>query len=412
MDFTLSEAQIAARDLATQLFTGLATTDRVKAVEATSDRVDHDLWKALADAGLLALVVPEAHGGSGFGVIEACLVLEQQGRRVAPVPLCSTVAGALTLAAYGTDAQQAKWLPGVASGAVILATALDEAGGNDPFTSSVLALPAGAAGGAGAGWVLTGVKPGVAAAHVADAILVPAHLSEGALGVFIVAQGAPGLSAATAVSTNRQILSTLTFDSVSVGVDSLIGFPAASASDGAALRYLVYATIVMLAAQQVGIVEEVTALAAAYTSTRQQFGKPLSTFQGVSHRLADNYINTEAMRVTMQAAAWRIANGLDATREVMVAKWWAAEGGHRAIHGAQHVHGGMGADVEYPSHRYFLWGKQIEMAMGGASAWLARLGAVLAAQAVAIIGSSTGAAVVGGSSTGAADHGGREGRQE
>ena len=422
MDFTLSEAQIAARDLAAQLFTGLATTDRVKAVEATDDRFDHDLWKALADAGLLALVVPEAHGGSGFGVIEAGLVLEQQGRRVAPIPLCSTVAGALTLAAYGTDAQQAKWLPGVASGAVILATALDEAGGNDPFTSSVVALPVGAAGGAGAGWVLTGVKPAVAAAHVADAILVPAHLSDGALGVFIVAQGAPGLSATMAVSTNRQILSTLTFDSVSVGVDSLIGFPAATASDGAALTYLVYATIVMLAAQQVGIVEEVTALAAAYTSTRQQFGKPLSTFQGVSHRLADNYINTEAMRVTMQAAAWRIANRLDATSEVMVAKWWASEGGHRAIHGAQHVHGGMGADVEYPSHRYFLWGKQIEMAMGGASAWLARLGAVLAAQAVCVGGSSTGTAVVGGSSTGTAvvggsstgahDHRGREGRQE
>lgn len=376
MDFTLSEDQIAARDLAAKLFTDLATTDRIKAVEATPDRIDHDLWKALADAGLLALVLPEAHGGSGYGIVEACLLLEQQGRRVAAIPLCSTIAGALTLAEFGTGQQQGRWLPGVASGHLILATALDEAGGNDPFTSSVVADPTG-----DGGWMLSGTKPAVAAAHVADAILVPARLPDGGVGVFISASGAPGLSATTAVSTNRQMLSTLAFDGVVLGDDALLG---GTPADGpAVLRYLVNSTLVLLAAQQVGIVEEVTALAAGYTSTRQQFGKPLSTFQGVSHRLADNYINTEAMRVTMQAAAWRMANGLDATSEAMVAKWWAAEGGHRAIHGAQHVHGGMGADVEYPSHRYFLWGKQIEAAMGGASAWLARLGSVLAERAKA-----------------------------
>ena len=374
MDFTLSEDQIAARDLAAKLFTDLATTDRVKAVEATPDRIDRDLWRALADAGLLALVLPETHGGSGYGIVEACLLLEQQGRRVAPIPLCSTIAGALTLAEYGTEAQKAQWLPRVASGTVILATALDEAGGNDPFTSSVVATDA-----RDGRWSLTGTKAAVAAAHVADAILVPARLPDGRLGVFIVAAQTVGLSATTAVSTNRQLLSTLVFNGVVLDGGALLGGTTADAP--AVLRYLVNITLVGLAAQQVGIVEEVTALAASYTSTRQQFGKPLSTFQGVSHRLADNYIHTEAMRVTMQAAAWRMANGLDATTEVMVAKWWAAEGGHRAIHGAQHVHGGMGADVEYPSHRYFLWGKQIEAAMGGASAWLARLGAVLAQQA-------------------------------
>ena len=372
MDFTLSDEQIAVRDLASQLFTDLAPSDRVKAVEATPDRVDRELWAALATAGLLALAVPEASGGSGLGILELCLVLEQQGRRVAPVPLCSTVVGALTIAEHGTDAQRAAWLPGVAAGTVMLATALDEPGVNDPFASGVRATAS------AAGWSLRGVKPTVSGAHVADAVLVPATLDDGSLGVFIVDPKTAGVSAVSNISTNRQIVSTLTFSDTPVDTDSLLG---GAAADGrAVVRHLVFHTLVGLAAQQVGIAEEVTQLAAGYTSTRQQFGKPLSTFQGVSHRLADNYIATEAMRVTMQAAAWRLGRGLDATSEVMVAKWWAAEGGHRVVHGAQHVHGGMGADIEYPSHRYFLWGKQIEAAMGGASAWLARLGAVLAAR--------------------------------
>lgn len=374
MDFTLTEEQIAVRDLAKQLFGGLVNTDRVKAVEATVDRFDRELWASLAEAGLLALAVPERHGGSGLGMFELCLVLEQQGRVVAPIPLASTLLGALTLAEHGTQEQQTKWLPGVADGTKILAVALDGVGLNDPFHLGVKATPL-----PGGGYRLSGIRPAVSGAHVAQAVLVPAELDNGATGVFIVEHTVAGLAAERSVSTNRQILCTLTLTNADVNADALVG---GTVADGASvLRHLVFGTIVGLAAQQVGISEEITRLAAEYTSTRFQFGKPLSTFQGVSHRLANNYIDTEAMRVTMQAAAWRIAEGLDATTQVMVAKWWAAEGGHRVIHGAQHVHGGMGADIEYPSHRYFLWGKQIEASMGGASAWLSRLGAVLAARA-------------------------------
>ena len=136
--------------------------------------------------------------------------------------------------------------------------------------------------------------------------------------------------------------------------------------------------LVGLCATQVGVAEGALRMAADYTSERQQFGRPLSTFQGVALKAADAYIDTEAMRVTLWQAAWRLTAGLDATREVMVAKWWAAEGGQRVVHITQHLHGGMGADVDYPVHRYFLWGKQIEDTLGGASAQLARLGRALA----------------------------------
>jgi acyl-CoA dehydrogenase len=94
----------------------------------------------------------------------------------------------------------------------------------------------------------------------------------------------------------------------------------------------------------------------------------------VALRAADAFIDTEAMRVTMWQAAWRLSEGLDARGEVLVAKWWAAEAGQRVVHATQHLHGGIGADIDYPVHRYFLWGKQIENALGGASAVLSSLG--------------------------------------
>jgi acyl-CoA dehydrogenase len=126
------------------------------------------------------------------------------------------------------------------------------------------------------------------------------------------------------------------------------------------------------------VCEAATAQAAEYTSHREQFGRPLSTFQGAQLRAADAYIDTECIRVTTLQAAWRLDTGLSAHAEVLVAKWWAAEAGQHAVHNTQHLHGGMGADIDYPVHRYFLWGKQIEDTLGGASATLSHLGTVLA----------------------------------
>jgi alkylation response protein AidB-like acyl-CoA dehydrogenase len=129
-----------------------------------------------------------------------------------------------------------------------------------------------------------------------------------------------------------------------------------------------------LCAIQVGVTEAAVAQTAAYLNTREQFGRPLSTFQGTMLRAADAAIDTESVRVTMWQAAWRLDNGLDADLAVSVASWFAAEAGQRAVFATQHLHGGMGADIEYPIHRYFLWGKQIELLLGPPSAQLARLG--------------------------------------
>jgi acyl-CoA dehydrogenase len=127
------------------------------------------------------------------------------------------------------------------------------------------------------------------------------------------------------------------------------------------------------------VTEAAVAQTAEYLNTREQFGRPLSTFQGTMLRAADAAIDTEAIRVTMWQAAWRLDHRLDAELAVGVASWFAAEAGQRAVHATQHLHGGMGADISYPIHRYFLWGKQIELLLGSPSGQLAKLGGQLVA---------------------------------
>jgi len=119
-------------------------------------------------------------------------------------------------------------------------------------------------------------------------------------------------------------------------------------------------------------------ITAQHVSNRVQFGKPLSAFQAVTQRAADAYITCEAMKVTTLNAAWRLAEGLDARGDVLVAAYWASEGGQQVVAAGQHLHGGIGADVDYPVHRYFLWGIQLATALGGASAQLAQLGRLIA----------------------------------
>ncbi len=369
MDFSFGEEQEALRDLAAQILGELATADRVKQVERGEECFDRTLWSALADARLLAAALPEDHGGSGLGIVELCLLLEQQGRVVAPIPLWPTlVLGALPIAAFGSAQQKARWLPGVAGGEVVLSAALAEPGANDARAPHVTASRVDGA------WQLHGAKPCVPAGHLAARVLVPARTAAGDIGVFLVDPAGPGVERSIVVTTSREVQAHLLLQGAP-------GEPLGEVGAGGrrALAWLLDHAVVALCAMQIGVCEAALRMAADYTSSRIQFGRPLSTFQGVAMRAADSYIDTEALRATTWLAAWRLSAGRDATREVMVAKWWAAESGHRVVHAAQHLHGGMGADVDYPVHRYFLWGKQIADTLGGASAQLARLGREIAA---------------------------------
>lgn len=366
MNFAVTEEQEAVRDLADQIFAGSVDPARVAAVEATDDRFDRELWATLATANLLGIAIPEVHGGAGLGMTEVALVLAAQGRSVAPVPLWATQSAALALVAFGTPDQQRAWLPGVADGSVVLTVALSGVGVDDPLNPDVVATPD------GDGWRLAGFRPVVPAAHVAEAVLVPARTPDGPA-VFLVATGADGVALERAITTDRSVQPHLT----------LRDAPAERLGDGSVagervLQGVVDRALIGLCALQLGVCEAAIAQAAVHLSQREQFGRPLATFQGAQLRAADTYIDTEAIRVTVWQAAWRLDSGRDATDSVLVAKWWASQGGQRVVHHVQHLHGGLGADVEYPVHRYFLWGKQIEDTLGGTSATLARLGRRLA----------------------------------
>jgi alkylation response protein AidB-like acyl-CoA dehydrogenase len=135
-----------------------------------------------------------------------------------------------------------------------------------------------------------------------------------------------------------------------------------------------------LCAMQAGVSAEALRMTAEYTKGRKQFDKPIATFQAVGQRAADAYIDALAIKMTAQHAAWLLSEGAPADEELAIAKFWAAEAGQRVAHAAQHLHGGIGVDMDYPLHRYFTMAKQIELALGGATEQLVKIGRGLAIQ--------------------------------
>ena len=375
MDFSFNEEQEDLKGLVEKILAGELTPERLKEAEAGEDNFDRVLWKQLAEAGVLGIAVPEAQGGGGYGFLEAALVLEQVGKTVAPVPYyASVVLGALPIARFGTDAQKNALLPGVASGESILTAALTEDGA-DPLKPTTTAKRDGDS------WVLDGVKECVAAGPLADQVLVPASTDDGGVIVAIVAANAKGVKRERQDTTSHHPEARFTLAGVKVADADVLG----SAAQGSEiLAWLVERATAALCAMTVGVCEEALRMTAEYTKTREQFGRAIATFQAVGQRAADAYIDTEAIRLTAWQAIWRLSEELPATAEVSVAKFWAAEGGQRVVHAAQHLHGGMGVDRDYPLHRYFLWAKVLELTLGGTTPQLLRLGKILADEPVAV----------------------------
>jgi alkylation response protein AidB-like acyl-CoA dehydrogenase len=371
MDFSVTEEQRALADLTAQILGDRCTLERLKAIEASDERYDRELWAELAKAGLLGAALPENVGGSGGGFIEACLLLEQQGRRVPLLPLLSTlVAGAMPLARFGSAAQQQRYLPGVVRGDTLLTAALSELA-TDSRAPVTRAQPDGKL------WRLTGVKVGVPMAHVSAAVLVPARTPDGGVGVFVVDPQARGISLSRQETTNWEAHFRMELSEVSVGPDAVLGSIAQGAQH---LDWIVNRTTVGLCAIASGVCQEAVRMTAEYASNRKQFDKPIAMFQAVGQRMADSYIDNEAVNLTMWQAASRLADEMASAKEIATAKYWAAEGGSRIGHAALHIHGGISIDVDYPIHRYFLWAKQIEYSLGAATPQLARLGSLIAAE--------------------------------
>jgi alkylation response protein AidB-like acyl-CoA dehydrogenase len=371
MDFSFSDEQQALREVARKIFEAEVTAERLREIEKGEERIDRRLWTELAKANLLGAALPEAHGGSGFGFFELCMLLQEAGRAVAPVPTWATLAcAALPIARFGSEAQRERWLAPVIAGESFLSAALQEPDNVDPLAPTAKAARD------GGGWRLSGAKFCVPAAFVAERVLVPARTGADAqLGLFLVDPRAAGVRLERQLVTNREIQGVLTLDGARVGADAVLGDPRAGR---AALQWLVERAVTGLCALQLGVAERALRITADYAAQRQQFDRPIGSFQAVHQRAADAYIELETLRLTTWQAAYLLSEHETASDAVSIAKFFAGEAAHTVTYAAEHLHGGIGADVDYPVHRYYLWSRQIELTLGSGAAHLSALGERLA----------------------------------
>jgi 3-oxocholest-4-en-26-oyl-CoA dehydrogenase beta subunit len=364
MDFTFTEEQETIAKVARQIFEHRATPERLTELEAGDVRHDPALWTELGSADLLGIALPEKVGGSGHGFLELALLLTEVGFSVAPVPVYATlVLGADPIVRYGDAAQQQRHLADVVTGGRILTAGLAEPGRSDPAAPSTTAHRD------DNGWRLAGAKELVPAAQLAHAMLVPARTDDGDVGLFVLDMTAPGIEVRPAITTNGEPHADVFLDGAVISAeDRLTG-------SGVEMTRSLYArALVGLCAIQLGVAERALRTAARYTTEREQFGRPIGSFQAVQQRMADAFIDVEAIRWTMWQAAWLLTEDRAADRAAAIAKFWAAEAGARVAATAQQVHGGIGIDTTYPLFRYFLWAKHNELSLGSAGRQLAHLG--------------------------------------
>jgi len=337
MDFLFTPEQDEAAGLAAEILADKATNERMKAVEAAGDRFDRDLWATLGDA----------FDWTELDLLELARVLVEVGRKVAPVPLAVHGACVAFLGELGRPAE-----------AALYAAAVAEERDHLPSSPTVVADAEGG---------LSGTKTLVRAGMAADALLVTATGPEG-VGVYLV--DAKDIDRRAQHTSDGDVTALIAFDAT----------PATRIGDGAAAVRLGQLLTVCAAAEQLGVTEGALALTSSYAKTREQFGRPIGTFQAVSQRLADGFIDVLGQRLTLWQAVWRLQEGLPAATEVAVAKLWAADAGHRLAHTTVHVHGGVGIDLDGEAHRYFTTAKRFEFLFGGATDQALTIGRALASR--------------------------------
>ncbi|MGH3595689.1 MAG: acyl-CoA dehydrogenase family protein [Mycobacterium sp.] len=361
MDFSTTEAATDLGDLVGTIVDAVCTPEHQRELDGLDQRFDRDLWGKLVDADILSTAAPESLGGGGFGVLEQTAVLVGLGRQLAAVPyLESVVLAAAALARFGSTELQQEWGAPAVSGQKILTVALDGEMGDGPVQAARSAD----------GYRLSGTRTQVGYGPVADAFLVAAETDSGTA-VFLVPADDPGVSVTALETTGLGSVGHLQLDGVEVHAVRLVG-------GDDVVGWICTLDMLGRSAFQLGVLDRGLQLTAEYARTREQFDRPIGSFQAVGQRLADGYIDVKGLRLTLIQAAWRLSADLPADTEVATAAFWASDAGHRLAHTIVHVHGGVGIDIDHPVHRYFLAAKQTEFALGGATGALLKIGRDLA----------------------------------
>jgi alkylation response protein AidB-like acyl-CoA dehydrogenase len=356
VNFAFSDEQEALRSTVRQFLADTSPESEVRRLMETAEGYSPDIWRRLAgQLGLAGLIVPEQYGGSGSSFLELTVVFEEMGRSLLCAPFLSTVAMATTLLlALKDTAACADLLPGIAAGSCVATVALaEEAGSWNPDDLAMTAARG------ESGWSMSGQKFYVIDGHVADVILVVAR-TEAGMSVFAVDRGAPGLAAELSSTMDKtRKLARLTFAGTPA---RLVG---ADGQAGGAVARMLDLTAIALAAEQVGGAQRVLEIAVGYAKIREQFGRPIGSFQAIKHKCANMLLEIEAAKSAAYYAGWAAAED-DAEVPVLasVAKAYCSEAYvHAAAENIQ-IHGGIGFTWEHPAHLYFKRAKSSELFLG------------------------------------------------
>ena len=361
MDFGFSEEQDLLRQAAADFLRNECPMSYVRQMMEDERGYADDLWKKMAALGWMGLITPEGYGGAGLSLVDLVVVLEEMGKAVLPGPFFSAVAlGGLCVQVAGSEEQKKTFLPGVASGQAKLTLALleesarwDEAGVNLTAQKD------------GDGYVLNGVKLFVPDAHVADQIICAARTTDGVT-LFILPRQQAGVGTRLLKTMDQtRKLCEVTLENVQVGADALLG---TQGQGWGLLARSVDQSKVALCAEMCGGAQQVLDMSVEYAKLREQFGRPIGSFQAIQHKCADMLVQVESAKSATYYAAWAVSNDTpDAALAAAMAKAYCSDAYRKVTSEGIQVHGGIGFTWEHDMHIYFKRAKGSEVTFGDAT---------------------------------------------
>jgi len=361
MNFDFSEDQKQLRDQARKFLSEKCPPKAVRTVLDGKADYDRELWKGLAEMGFLGVAIPEEYGGAGAGHLELCVIAEEMGRALAPVPFSSTVylaAEALLLA--GSDAQKQRWLPKIASGEAIGTLALFEGKGNP--SPQGIRLDA-------AGGVLNGVKKPVPDGAIADFVIIAARTGSSGrdddISLFLVDVKAGGVEAKVLTNLDpTRGQAELTFGNCKAE-------PLGATGEGfGMLTQLLDRAAVLVGFEQIGGADRALEMGRDYALDRIAFGRPIGSFQAIKHMLADMYVSATLARSNCYYGAWALStNAAELPEAAASARISATQAFQHCAKNNIQVHGGMGFTWEFDCHMYYRRANALALSLGSLSYW-------------------------------------------
>jgi 3-oxocholest-4-en-26-oyl-CoA dehydrogenase beta subunit len=364
MDFHFTEEQKMLQKSARGFLQSECPSSFVLDMEADEKGYTRELWKKMAELGWMALVIPEKYNGVGAGLLDLLVMLEEMGRFCLPGPFFSTLLGSLCIVAAGSEEQQKKLLPGVGSGDLILTMALAEPGNRryDPF---LVALEAKAG---DDGFLIDGVKLFVPDAHVADYMVCSVRTS-GVLGnkegisLLLVDSKSPGIRLTPMKTIGGDKQYEVEFQRVAVPRDQILG---SENQGGGILEQVLRKGSVCKCAEMIGGAQRVLDMATEYAKEREQFGRPIGSFQAVQHHCSNMLMDIEGSRYITYKAAWMLEQGIPCAKQVSSAKAWTSEAYKRVAGLGHQIMGATGYIIEHDMPLYSRRAKIAELALGDA----------------------------------------------